>query len=198
MWGCFNSTVIAGYTLSYFAVSAMCDWDISPWYLLLAWIPSNIVGGMYTILLASVCYTSDVTTEKFRMRQLALLEASVSGGDLLAALIGPLIYEHFGCTNVFRTAAVCCATALLYIYFCLDESVKNVSKVNLHPTQCSVHFQSGIQIRYVNIFTEIYIWNVQTLFGQRPHNQRDGKARWLSSISRLAWNIDFYFESNEL
>lgn len=125
------TTILAGYALSYLTLSFLTDLNISPWYLLLASIPANIVGGISTAMLACICYVSDITAEKQRIVQLTLIEASLSGGELLGSFSGPSIYVHFGCTNVFRTATVCCTSAVAYIYFCIPESVENTSKVSL-------------------------------------------------------------------
>lgn len=124
-----SSPVIPGFTIMYGILSLMCNWNISPWYLLIASIPPSLMGGFCAIMLATVCHVSDTTTEKDRTMLLAWLQATILGGVVIGTFTGPLIYKTWGFTTVFTTATICCIVALIYSYYCIPETVPNASKV---------------------------------------------------------------------
>ena len=73
----------AGKSLTYFILSIMTIYDISPWFLLIAYIPYAFSGGFCIILLGTICYICDISNEQERGWQLAWMEALISIGVLL-------------------------------------------------------------------------------------------------------------------
>ncbi|XP_012270846.1 proton-coupled folate transporter-like [Orussus abietinus] len=117
----------AGFTIMFIIFSFLCNWDIDPWFLLLAYVPPAFCGGFCALILATYCYISDITTDVDRAWQLAWLEASISIGLLLGIFLGPLVYDKFGYSVVFIVATACCITATLYVLFYVPEPVRNQS-----------------------------------------------------------------------
>ncbi|XP_046742668.1 tetracycline resistance protein, class D-like [Diprion similis] len=120
----------AGHTLMFGLLSLICSWDISPWYLVIPSIPGYISGGSGTVILAAMCYVSDTTTQKDRTMLMAWLQGSIFGGVVLGVFGGPIILNNCGYTTVFSIGAMCCATAILLVYFTIPESVKGATKVS--------------------------------------------------------------------
>ncbi|XP_046615096.1 tetracycline resistance protein, class D-like isoform X1 [Neodiprion virginianus] len=119
---------LTGFTLMFGLLSLLCSWDVSPWYLIIPSIPGYILGGSGTVILAAMCYISDTTAEKDRTMLMAWLQASIFGGVVLGVFGGPIIFQNCGYTTVFSIGAMCCASALLIIYFTIPESAKDATE----------------------------------------------------------------------
>lgn len=108
----------------------MANWEIAPWYFLIAYIPMGLLGGISTLMLASFCYIIDITDNNERAWHLAWLDALISLGVLLGLFSGPTIYETYGYTAVFSVATVLCTIATLYIFF-IPETVQSHTSVSV-------------------------------------------------------------------
>ncbi|CAL1678977.1 unnamed protein product [Lasius platythorax] len=120
--------ILSGYigiSLTYLLLSMMATWEIVPWYFLIAYIPTALLGGISVLMLASFCYITDITDNNERAWHLAWLDALVSLGLLIGLLFGPIIYEAYGYTTVFSVATVLCIVATLYILFFIPETVQS-------------------------------------------------------------------------
>ncbi|XP_046743013.1 proton-coupled folate transporter-like [Diprion similis] len=122
---------VAGFTIFYISLALMCNWNMNPWYFLIPSVPASALGGVSAVIIASMCHISDTSGEKDRTMLLAWLQASVFIGVLFGIFTGPLIYKMSGYTAVFSTAAICCTMALLYIYFLVEETVRDTSKESI-------------------------------------------------------------------
>ncbi|XP_076278681.1 putative peptidoglycan muropeptide transporter SLC46 [Lasioglossum baleicum] len=120
-----------GITLTHLMFSFMTIWDISPWFLLIAYIPYTCLGGFCIILLGTICYISDISNKKDRAWQLAWMETSIFIGLILGLLVGPIVFRAYGYTSVFWSATVCCIIAGLHICFLTPETISNSSSKNL-------------------------------------------------------------------
>ncbi|CAL7951802.1 unnamed protein product [Xylocopa violacea] len=120
-----------GITLSYFIISFMTVWDISPWFLLIAYIPYACLGGFCIVLLGTICYISDITSEQERGWQLAWMDALISVGYLTGILVGPEIFQAYGYTVVFASATICCMLAGLHICFLVPKTTYNTDSVTI-------------------------------------------------------------------
>lgn len=109
----------------------MSDWDIAPWYLLLAYIPSALLGGLCVLVLASLCYITDITDDSERSWHLAWLDALISLGLLIGLFSGPAIFATYGYTVVFSIATILCTVATLYVLFCVPETIQSYSTVSV-------------------------------------------------------------------
>ncbi|KYN05692.1 PREDICTED: proton-coupled folate transporter-like [Cyphomyrmex costatus] len=120
--------MLSGYismSLTYILLSVMASWDIEPWYFLIAYIPVALLGGLSVLLLASMCYITDITDDKERAWHLAFLHALVSLGLLIGLLSGPAIFDACGYSAVFSVATVFCILATLYILLFVPETIQN-------------------------------------------------------------------------
>lgn len=120
----------------------MTNWNIGPWYLLLAYIPNALLGGLCVLVLASLCYITDITNDSERSWHLAWLDALISVGLLIGLVSGPAIFEAYGYTPVFGIATILCIVATLYILFCVPETVQSQSTVSLY----NIHLFISIDI----------------------------------------------------
>ncbi|XP_026829636.1 uncharacterized protein LOC105278156 isoform X2 [Ooceraea biroi] len=72
--------------LTYLLLCVMANWEIAAWYVLLAYIPTTLLGGIGVVMLASFCYITDITNENKRAWHLAWLDASTNAGLLIGYL----------------------------------------------------------------------------------------------------------------
>lgn len=121
----------------------MATWEIVPWYFLIAYIPTALLGGISVLMLASYCYITDITDNNERAWHLAWLDALISLGLLIGLLFGPTIYEAYGYTTVFSVATVLCTVATLYIIFFIPETVQSQTSVSVSKSLSShkLHMQ---------------------------------------------------------
>lgn len=63
-------STFAGYFFVYFMLAVISllssQFDISPWYYLLAFIPISVLGGTCALITGIYCYLSDISTPKDR------------------------------------------------------------------------------------------------------------------------------------
>lgn len=109
----------------------MTDKDIAPWYLLLAFIPTALSGGLCILILASLCYITDITDESERSWHLAWLDTLISFGVLIGLFSGPALFDTYGYTAVFSTATVLCIAAILYLLLCVPETIQSQNTVSV-------------------------------------------------------------------
>lgn len=109
----------------------MTDWNIAPWYLLLAYIPTALSGGLCVLILASLCYITDITNDSERSGHLAWLDALISIGLLIGLFSGPVVFETYGYIAVFSIATILCIAATLYILLCVPETIQSHSTVSV-------------------------------------------------------------------
>jgi len=118
----------------------MANWDVVPWYFLIAYIPSALLGGISVLILASMCYITDMTDDNERAWHLAWIDALISLGLLIGLLSGPVIFESCGYAAVFSVATVLCILATLYILFFVPETIQNQTSVGVSKRSLS-HFE---------------------------------------------------------
>lgn len=109
----------------------MASWDITPWYVLIAYIPTTLLGGLSVLLLASMCYITDITDNNERAWHLAWFEALIALGLLIGLFSGPELFQAYGYTVVFSVAAALCAVATLYVLLCVPETVQIQTSVSV-------------------------------------------------------------------
>ncbi|XP_011068313.1 PREDICTED: proton-coupled folate transporter-like isoform X2 [Acromyrmex echinatior] len=120
--------MLSGYmsvSLTYILLSVMANWDIVPWYFLIAYIPVALFGGLSVLLLASTCYITDIIDDKERAWHFAFLQTLISLSLLIGLLSGPAIFDACGYTAVFSVATVLCILATLYILLFVPETVQS-------------------------------------------------------------------------
>lgn len=130
----------------------MANWDVVPWYLLIAYIPTALLGGINVLILASMCYITDITNDNDRAWHLAWLDALISVGLLIGLLSGPMIFDVYGYNAVFSVATVLCSLATLYILFFVPETIQSqtsvgVSKHSLNHCFAEVNVQYSLETK---------------------------------------------------
>ncbi|XP_044580332.1 uncharacterized protein LOC123262241 [Cotesia glomerata] len=121
--------IIAGYFVPvcrFIILSVLSSFDVSPWLLLLAYVPTALLGS--GLLLATICYISDTTEPDKRAWHLACLQTCVKIGLVIGTFTGPLIFQKLNYTKLFMIATLLCLLSLLYVIFMLPETVKNKSE----------------------------------------------------------------------
>ncbi|XP_012251995.1 proton-coupled folate transporter-like [Athalia rosae] len=185
----------AGFTTMFVMLSFICNWNISPWYLLIPSIPGFGMGGFCTVILASICHISDTTVEKDRTMLLAQLQASLIFGLLLGVFIGPFIFKYCGYTTVFSTAAICSLLALLYTYFFIQETVKDASKESMRGifkiSSVKGIFKSCL-VKRAGCHRGVIWLAIFTLTVSVMVVEGHATIGFLFARERLAWNVQQY------
>ncbi|XP_063978555.1 probable peptidoglycan muropeptide transporter SLC46 [Diachasmimorpha longicaudata] len=122
--------LIAAFTapfLTFIILTGLTMWNLNPWTYLIASIPRALLGGFCLLMLSTFCYISDITNSENRAWRLACFENALTGGLVVGTFAGPLVFQKFGYTALFITAASISGLALLDIIFMIPESVKNPS-----------------------------------------------------------------------
>lgn len=90
---------------------------------LVASIPSTLAGGFCGMILASMCYITDIGDAADRTWHFAWLQAAISFGLFLGSFAGRAIFEKFGYAAVFGTACGCSSLATIYVLFMVPETI---------------------------------------------------------------------------
>ncbi|KAF5308138.1 hypothetical protein FQR65_LT06317 [Abscondita terminalis] len=174
---------------------------VSPWLIILASVPTGITGGLAASIAAFLCYVTDTTTNNERGMKLFLFEGVLGVGMVLSSLTCTLAFKAFGYPPVFLIAFLCTVLAWVFVYFCLQESVKDVQREN----------------RMKNLFNfELLRSTIKTVLKPRPHYGRGiilatfvilglgifallglGSVTYLYLRNRFAWSLEdcTYFTS---
>lgn len=124
---------------------------VNPWLYLLPYIPVVVVGGFPTMLLAVLCYTTDLSTEKNRSSRLALVEMRIYLGVLLGTTSSSYLLEWSNPTAVFLIATMCVVVASVYTITLVDESIEIIESASART---------------------LVIDMIKTCFKRRPYKQR--------------------------
>ncbi|XP_014612074.1 PREDICTED: proton-coupled folate transporter-like isoform X1 [Polistes canadensis] len=124
-------TSLFGYTLGFAILSLMSKWQINPWYFLIAYIPIACFGGLCFVLLASLSYITDITSEEDRTWHITCFDIYLLFGLVAGIYTGPLMCKYFGYAFVFGIAAVFSLLANLFILFLVPETIQRSSSMNL-------------------------------------------------------------------
>ncbi|XP_055627244.1 proton-coupled folate transporter [Toxorhynchites rutilus septentrionalis] len=121
------STFIGSFA-TYCLVTIVCllsdQYEIDPWYYLLAFIPAAFSGGNCALITGVFCYITDVTTEQNRAVKMGILEAAIFCGLLLGTLSSSYILRWTNATVVFAIATGSIFFGILYIAICIEESIR--------------------------------------------------------------------------
>lgn len=125
----------------------MANWDIVPWYFLIAYIPTTFLGGVNVLILGSMCYITDITNNNERAWHLACLDALISLGLLIGLLSGPMIFHIYGYNAVFSVATLLCTLATLHILFFVPETIQSQTSVGV-PKHLLSYFFAEVDAKY--------------------------------------------------
>ena len=73
--------------------------------------------GAGAIASATIALLTDLTTERYRTRSMAIFGMSIGCAFCLAMVAGPLIASTFGPSAIFWLTLICCAISISIIYF---------------------------------------------------------------------------------
>lgn len=186
---------IIGILLTDLILSVMSIYEISPWFLLAAYIPHACLGGFCIILLGTICYISDISDEQERGWQLAWMEALISVGILCGILTGPIIFRTYGYVAVFGSATVCCTLAALHIYFLVPETMYNSDSITF-----GTMFDIRLVKKLVNTciqkrdgFNRYIVWCcISSIILMVIVLQGEMTIDFLFTSARLGWNVNEY------
>lgn len=132
-----------GFTLtlaSFCVVSILSETDmiLNPWIFILPNIPVVLSGGWPSMILAVLCYTTDLTNDTNRSSRLTIIEIIIFLGVILGTIGSSFILNLTSATTVFIIGGTCCLTATTYILFVVEESVQNVEDASLGQKICEL------------------------------------------------------------
>ncbi|EDW08181.1 proton-coupled folate transporter [Drosophila mojavensis] len=120
-------TVFTGYVVGGAILIAISEvtmfHNISPWWFLLASVPSVLSGGTCALITGIYCYISDVANEEKRAFRMVLNEASLCAGMMIGNVASGYIYAATNSVTLFGIAGGLMFLALLYVYFLVPESL---------------------------------------------------------------------------
>jgi MFS transporter, PCFT/HCP family, solute carrier family 46 (folate transporter), member 1 len=120
-------------TLACFCVVSILsesDIPLNPWIFVLPNIPVILSGGWPTMVLAVLCYTTDLTDETNRSSRLTIIEVIIFLGFILGTTGSSFVLNITSPTKVFIIGGSCCLIATFYILFVVEESVQNIEEAS--------------------------------------------------------------------
>ncbi|XP_077266031.1 putative peptidoglycan muropeptide transporter SLC46 isoform X1 [Temnothorax americanus] len=181
-------------SLNYLLLSVMANWDVVPWYFLIADIPTALLGGISILMLASMCYITDMTDDNERAWHLAWLDALVSLGVLIGLLSGPVILDAYGYTAVFSVATVLCTLATLYILFFVPETVQSQTSGIRKVFDCTlVKDLINACVKKRDGFNRLLVWScIACLTFLLIVFEGNLAIGYLFASARLGWTVEKY------
>ncbi|XP_011634456.1 proton-coupled folate transporter-like isoform X2 [Pogonomyrmex barbatus] len=153
---------------------------------------SVYIGGTSALMLASVCYITDITSDNERAWHLAWLDVLISVGLLIGLLSGPLIFKAYGYAAVFGTVTVICILTTLYIFF-IPETIQNEisSKKIFNFKFIKDIYDTCIKKR--DGFDRLLVWScIACLILQLIIIQGSSSIGFLFASARLGWTVEEY------
>ncbi|CAO1438511.1 unnamed protein product [Diamesa serratosioi] len=171
----FGRKPVLNFTFFGFSISMSCVALVSyfsdyvqvldPWYYAFAVIPLVAFGGFTSMLIAILCYSTDLTTESNRSIKIGIIEIIIFVGIFFGTLSSSFILRLTNPTIVFVISAVCAVLATIYTILFVDESV--VLSEEIHGCTKVKELFSPVLMKEM----------VSTCFRRRPFNER--KILWL-------------------
>lgn len=143
--------------------------SISPWLYLLCYLPMIFSGGYPSLLVAAICYITDVTNESSRSFRLTVLEVITFIGIFLGVASSSFILKLTNPTTAFFILATCVTLASLYAIAFLNESLRV-------PTTLSFYDQMS------QLFSPKPVLEMVTTF-IKPRLRNERKILWCLTIA---------------
>ncbi|XP_014483618.1 PREDICTED: proton-coupled folate transporter-like isoform X2 [Dinoponera quadriceps] len=160
-----------------------------------AFVPAALLGGLCVLVLASLCYITDITNDNERSWHLAWLDALISLGLLIGLFSGPAILEAYGYTAVFGIATVLCIAATLYILLFVPETIQNHSTGAICKIFDFVLVKDLVRacIKKREGFNRSLVWScIVCLTLLLITLQGELTIGYLFASARLSWNVKQY------
>lgn len=112
-------------------VSSISDQEemINPWIYVYIYIPIIASGGWPTMIIAILCYVTDLTDEVNRSSRLVLIETLIFFGILLGGASSSYILNLTSPTTVFLISTICVTLSSIYTLIVVNESVQIIENV---------------------------------------------------------------------
>jgi MFS transporter, PCFT/HCP family, solute carrier family 46 (folate transporter), member 1 len=123
----FSLTLASFSVISYFAEQLPM---INPWFYVLPYIPLIATGGWPSMIVAILCYTTDLSTEATRSTRLAIIEMIIFLGVLFGTASCSYILSLTSPTTLFLISTTCVTSATIYIFIFVEESVQVTENVS--------------------------------------------------------------------
>ncbi|GJQ82695.1 hypothetical protein Trydic_g19707 [Trypoxylus dichotomus] len=105
-------------------IVALID-SLSPWYLLIGNIPAAFFGGLAPLMMAVLCYITDVTTEANRGLRMGIVDAMMALGMLLGTISSSFVFAAGGYVLVYGLELLCSILSCLFVKFVIKESIED-------------------------------------------------------------------------
>lgn len=121
-----------GYSLTYGLLTVVSFLSeqlpmIDPWIYVLPSIPAILSGGWPSMIVAVLCYITDLTDESKRSTRLTIIELLIFVGVLFGTASSSYILNLTSPTTVFIISTTCLTLATIYTIVFVDESVQDVA-----------------------------------------------------------------------
>lgn len=132
----------------------------SPWFYILPYFPIILTGGWPTLLVSTLCYITDLSSETNRSLRFAIIEAIIYFGIVLGIASSSHVLKATSATTVFGISTISVTAAVIYTIIYVEESL-NVDENAVRSNQLAELFSLTPVI-------EIF----KTCFKPRLHNVR--------------------------
>lgn len=112
------------------------------------------------MVLAILCYTTDLSNESTRSTRLVIIEIIIFLGVILGNLSSSYVLSMTSITTVFTIGLTCCSVSTLYIIVFVNESVQNLQEASLGRKICELASPTPV------------IEMLKTCFRKRSFNER--------------------------
>lgn len=90
------------------------------------------------MVLAIICFTTDLTNESNRSTRLVIIEIILFLGVIMGNLASSYVLNLTNETTVFIIGFTCCCIATMHIIFFVDESVQNIEVASMSKKICEL------------------------------------------------------------
>ncbi|CAG9563936.1 unnamed protein product [Danaus chrysippus] len=118
VWPLFGMTVSGALIVVY----SMLD-NLGPWWFIVTAIPVSLSGGFTAMFTGSFCYVSDISAREKRSLRMTIVEASVSAGSVIGAILSSYVLRAVGSVYLLVICTALSAIAYLYTNVFLEESL---------------------------------------------------------------------------
>lgn len=120
-------------TLATFTVlSCLFDGHViaNPWLYVIPYVPLILSGGFPTMLVATICYATDLSDENSRSTRLVIMEIITFLGMLIGTASCSFVLKLACPTTVFIISTVCIGFAAIYSSIFVEESLTTSENIN--------------------------------------------------------------------
>ncbi|CAH1110893.1 unnamed protein product [Psylliodes chrysocephalus] len=172
--------------------------NISPWYFLFASIPSMLTGGgCSTVLVITLSYMSDVTTEDTRGVRMAIMEGIIGLGVLFGSTSSSYLFYATNYPSVYAIAGGISTVGILYTIFFVPESLKNINRegeITVKNLLMSFNFKELFRVftKKRPNYDRAIIFLITTMLTLFMLGLGSGSKTFLFLTSKFSWTLTEY------